>query len=95
MTTTTSAAAPAAASQRSLADLINDLDLHLWQIKEAATIIGEAIVDTTIDQDLYNRVAFSSRAITDYAVKAEACSEKAHALYVRVSAALKAGVGAL
>lgn len=96
MTTTTSAATPAQAEdKRALTDIINDLDLHLWQIKEAATIIGEAIVDTTIDQDLYNRLAFGSRAITDYAVNAEACLVEAHALCVRVTAALRVGVGAL
>ena len=59
-------------SDSGLTEIINDLDSRLFQIKEAASIVLEAVISANISQEVYGRVSFATLAIEDYAAKADA-----------------------
>jgi gamma-glutamyl phosphate reductase len=86
-----SAPAAAAPAKRALDDILNDLDDHLAQIREAAEIVLEAAIGADIQADLYERLSFGAKAVETYVIKARACSDEAFDITRKVSAVLAGG----
>jgi gamma-glutamyl phosphate reductase len=82
------APASTAPAGRALDDILNDLDDHLAQIREAAEIVLEAAIGADIQADLYERLSFGAKAVETYVIKARACSDEAFDITRKVSAVL-------
>lgn len=79
-----------AAPERSLHDILLNLDCHLHTIKQAAAIVLEAAITSDIGAELHDRLSLGARVIEHYPVKAEACSDEAFGIAKNAGAALRA-----
>lgn len=78
-----------APANRSLVDILDDLDTNLFLIGAAADLVIDAAGAADIGSDLYDRLSFSSKVIEAFVIKARACSAEAFAISTKVSAILR------